>query len=162
MEWSWVASPATIISGLVNLVLVGGFLWRRSASEATAAAALQACHDRIGALRKEFDDAKAERDRYREKWQEEYQRGRDEFRRSIDATVTSLGAGNALVREQIAEMQTDNARTYATKEELRTAETRLSSTLDRLNDRLDDISEQLNKLGGEILAAVRTAQIGRG
>lgn len=76
------------------------------------------------------------------------------LRKDVDAQAAAGAGSVALLRDQFAEHRQSISERYATRETVDAIERRLTSSQDRILDRLDQISSRLESLGGDLVKAL--------
>lgn len=134
--FSWTISGATIIAmlGWMSTVLIMAF--RRGAAE-------QATSASIAQLRKDHDALVGD-----------VRKERENDRREFDAFQVAVNAGIQVVAERHGEHRAEVAKTYATKQEMLALEERTNKGMDRIVDRLEQISGRLETIGDGIMKAL--------
>lgn len=85
---------------------------------------------------------------------EQLRKDHDALAKTVDQYGIAFNAGLREVRDRMAEHWTDNARTYATKQELIALEERTVRGLDRMSAQLDGISARLGQIGDSVVKAL--------
>lgn len=129
---SWTISGDTILVVVGWLTTIAAFLYRRGGSERSLVASVEQ-------LRKDHDALA---------------KGVVTLGKEVDASVIAYNAGFREVRDRLAEHQADAARSYATKQDLIALEERTVKGMDRIVDRLDQISGRLETIGENVLKAL--------
>lgn len=136
IEWSPVASPVTIIALVGALVGFGGWLFR-----------LGSRNREIDAMREDMADLKKRRGEEREA-----------DRKEREAFQVSVNAGIDMIRGTHAEFQKTCAERFATKVELGALEDRTNKGMDRIVDRLEQISGRLETIGDAIIKTLASQE----
>ena len=144
-EWTGSWGPAAVISGLGLLVTLGGFaiayfkgVGLREADHANFAKRFEALENRVTAAEARFMPGATIDKRFED----------------ADRTIGALTASGALLREQFSETSRRAAETYATKVELAALEDRTNKGMDRIVDRLEQISGRLEVIGDMIVKSL--------
>jgi biopolymer transport protein ExbB/TolQ len=141
LEWSPVISPATLITG--SLAIVGFVGWVFSLGSKTQE--IKAAANDIKRVEERLNTFKQNRENEREADRKE----KENFQVAINAGVTML-------REQQAEFREEVAKQYCTKYEMQELERRTNQGMDRIVDRLEQISTRLETIGDAIIKTLAT------
>lgn len=136
LEWSPVLSPATLITGA--LAIVGFVGWVFSLGSKTQE--IRATANDIKRVEDDLNSFKRQREIER-----------DHDRKERDAFQIAVNAGVNAVRGQHAEFREEVAKHYATKGEMQELERRTNQGMDRIVDRLEQISGRLETIGDAII-----------
>lgn len=144
-EWSGTWGPASVISGLALLVTVGGFALTyikatavREADHAALARQFEALNARVTAAEARFMPGATIDKRFED----------------TDRGMGALTANVSLMREQFSENSRRAAEVFATKAELGALEERTNKGMDRIVDRLEQISGRLEAIGDMIVKSL--------
>lgn len=139
-EVTWTVSGATIVV-VLGWVTTGGFQTFRLGGIVAGA------RSELAQLRRELDDLRSSH-ASSVKEREQYQ--------------GAASAATQLVREQLVGAIQEVAKSYATKEELRSLETRMDKGMDRVVDRLEQLSNRLETIGDAIIKSLSIRSPGKG
>lgn len=143
LEWSPIISPATLITGALAIVGFVGWVFSlggKSHEIRAAAEDVRRVEERLNTL-KQNREIEREHDR----------KERENFQVAINAGVTML-------RDQHAEFREEVAKNYATKPEMQELERRTNQGMDRIVDRLEQISTRLETIGDAIIKTLATTR----
>jgi len=147
LEWSPVVSPATLITGSLALVgfvgwvfALGGKINETKASIGSLGRDIQRVEDRLNALKQN-----------RENEREGDRKERDAFQIAVNAALDAQ-------RGQMSEFRERVAKSYATKHEMEELERSTNQGMDRIVDRLEQISTRLENIGDAIIKTLATRQ----
>jgi biopolymer transport protein ExbB/TolQ len=141
LEWSPVISPATLITG--SLAIVGFVGWVFSLGSKTQE--IKAAANDIKRIEERLNTFKQNREAERELDRKE----REAFQVAINAGVNAMRGHHAEFREEVAKQ-------YATKHEMQELERRTNQGMDRIVDRLEQISTRLETIGDAIIKTLAT------
>jgi hypothetical protein len=147
LEWSPVISPATLLTALIALIslfgwvlMLGGKINELKTIAANAVKDAQRIEERLNTFKQN-----------RENEREIDRKERENFQLAINAGVTGLRGQQAEFREEVA-------KNYATKAEMQELERRTNQGMDRIVDRLEQINSRLETIGDAI---IKTLAAGR-
>jgi len=136
LEWSPVISPATLITGALAIVGFVGWVF----SLGSKSYEIRAAAEDIKRVEERLNVFKQNRENERELDRKE----KEAFQVAINAGVTALRGQQAEFREEVA-------KSYATKGEMQELERRTNQGMDRIVDRLEQISTRLETIGDAII-----------
>jgi hypothetical protein len=128
----WTVSPATLAAIAGWVVSVLAFVWSRSSDEASQKNLTKANAAGLEALQKLVAGLDTE----------------------LDARISAIQGGQALMREQMHEHREVVARNYMPRNEIMEMERRLSDTTARIMERMDKFETRLDTMQERILAAI--------
>jgi methyl-accepting chemotaxis protein len=146
VTWQNQVSPITVLTTIGLLVSLGMWIFRVGGR-----------NNEIASAQKGLDDLKKKVDGLAETRATE----RDRDRMEREAFQVAMNAGVAATEGRMAEFKEHAAKTFATKIEVAALEERTNRGMDRIVDRLDQISTRLESIGDHILKALTEAASSR-
>jgi hypothetical protein len=146
VEWQAQVSPVTVISLILAAVAFGGWIFKIGAKNNEQERTQKGLEDLKKKVETMGDTRAADR---------------DADRKERDAFQIAMNAGLAAHEARSAEFKEHSAKTFATKLEVAALEERTNRGMDRIVDRLEQISTRLESIGDHILKALTEAASSR-
>lgn len=154
MEFNSQVSWATIGMLVANVILVVGFVWKRSSAETELKLAVAATQKQLADIAASWKVEQTAFDQHVRELEANRQRWREDMERTMDQRLGGIIGQHNLLRDQFQEMRENVGKNYMTKSEINAIEIRVTGNQDRIITRLEKLDERLGQMHGAVMAAI--------